>query len=310
MEEVLARIATGAHGVATRAELLEAGVTRHELARRLRRGGLIREYPGVYRVGHRAPSLESRYMAAVKACGDGAVLSGRAAGSLLGLLRALAAPPEVTAPTERRVKGVRTRRSRLAPEEVTTHRRIPVTSVARTLIDLAAALPAGALARACHEAEVVHGTTPDEVLGLLRPNAPGAARLRRILLGDEHVVLSRLERRFLEVLREAGLPLPETNRPAGTNRVDCRWPGHGLTVELDSYRFHKSRHAWEQDRRREREAYARGDDFRRYTWGDVFEETSAMLTELVRLLRPPAPGSRRGSRRVGRRPERPRGGRP
>lgn len=309
MEELLARIATAAHGVATRGELLRAGLTRHEIARRLHRGALIREYPGVYRVGHRAPSLESRYMAAVKACGDGAALSGRAAGCLLGLLRALAAPPEVTAPTERRVKGVRTRRSRLAPEEVTTHRRIPVTSVPRTLIDLAASLPPAALARACHEAEVVHGTTPDDVLALLRPNAAGAARLRRVLLGDEHVVLSRLEKRFLELLREAGLPLPETNRPAGTKRVDCRWPDHRLTVELDSYRFHKSRHAWEQDRRREREAYARGDDFRRYTWGDVFEDAAAMLTELAGLLRPPASGTRRGSRRAGPRPERPRCGR-
>jgi hypothetical protein len=66
--------------------------------------------------------------------------------------------------------------------------------------------------------------------------------------------------------------------------VDCRWPEHRLTVELDSYRFHASRHAWENDRRREREAYARGDQFRRYTYGDVFELPKTVLTELTPLL--------------------------
>lgn len=68
--------------------------------------------------------------------------------------------------------------------------------------------------------------------------------------------------------------------------MDCRWPEHRLTVELDSYRYHHSRHAWELDRRREREARARGDEFRRYTYGDVFEDPRLMLGEL-RLLLPP-----------------------
>ena len=99
------------------------------------------------------------------------------------------------------------------------------------------------------------------------------------------VTLSRLESRFLERLRDAGLVLPKTNRPAGGRRVDCRWPEQRLTVELDSYRYHHSRHAWEQDRRREREARARGDEFRRYTYGDVFEHPEFMLTELRALVR-------------------------
>jgi hypothetical protein len=97
------------------------------------------------------------------------------------------------------------------------------------------------------------------------------------------VTLSRLERTFLALLRREGLPLPQTNRVAGEHRVDCRWPDHGLTVELDSYRYHSSRHAWEQDHRRERAAYARGDQFRRYTYGDVFEDTAPMLAELREL---------------------------
>ena len=101
----------------------------------------------------------------------------------------------------------------------------------------------------------------------------------------EPVPESKLERRFLELLREAGLPLPQPNRPAGGRRVDCRWPIRRLTVELDSYRYHHSRHAWEQDRRREREARARGDEFRRYTYGDVVESPRLMLAELRALLR-------------------------
>jgi very-short-patch-repair endonuclease len=103
--------------------------------------------------------------------------------------------------------------------------------------------------------------------------------------GDVAITLSKLERRFLKVVREAGLPLPITNRLAGGRFVDCRWPEHKLTVELDSYRYHRSRHAWEQDRRREREAHARGDEFRRYTHGDVVESPRLMLAELDALLR-------------------------
>ena len=94
------------------------------------------------------------------------------------------------------------------------------------------------------------------------------------------MTLSSLEARFLKLLRDNRLPLPITNRPAGGRRVDCRWPEHRLTVELDSYQFHNSRHSWERDRHREREARARGDDFRRYTYGDVYEHPKLMLTEL------------------------------
>ena len=108
--------------------------------------------------------------------------------------------------------------------------------------------------------------------------------LRCVLHGDVQVTLSTLERRFLAFLRENGLALPQTNRPAGGRRVDCRWPESRLTVELDGYRYHRSRHAWEQDRRREREAHARGDDFRRYTYGDVLEDPRLMLRELRQLL--------------------------
>src|SRR5918999_5246012 len=112
VEQELARLAGSQHGVVTREQLLRVGIRPHQIDRRLRSGVLLREHRGVYRVGHRAPSLEARYLAAVRACGAGALLSGRAAGHLFGLLKGTAPAPEVTAPTERRIKGVKTRRAR------------------------------------------------------------------------------------------------------------------------------------------------------------------------------------------------------
>jgi very-short-patch-repair endonuclease len=286
VEEVLARIARRQHGVVTRKQLLDAGVSSDEIRWRLREGSLIRVHRGVYRVGHRAPSIEARYLAAVLACGDGAVLSGQAAGYLWGLVKGTAPPPEVTAPKKRKVSGVRTRHARRGEIEATTWRGIPITTVPRTLVDLSSLLQSEDLARACHEAGVLHRTTPRQVEKVLtkRPNTPGAKQLRKVMRGDVHVTLSRLERKFLTRLAEAGLPLPITNKPAGSKRVDCRWPQHKLTVELDSYRYHSSRHAWELDRRREREAHARGDEFRRYTHYDVFDAPEQMLAELRGLL--------------------------
>jgi hypothetical protein len=285
VETVLAELAGRSHGVVTRAQLFAAGITPEEIRWRLRKGALLREHRGVYRVGHRARSVEATFLAAVWACGDDAVLSGRAAAYLWGILKGPAPPPEVTTPHERRVQGVTTHRARGI--ERTTRRGIPITTVPRTLVDLASHLSLDALARACHEAGVLHNTTPAQVEAVLatRPKTKGATKLREILRGDVQVTLSELERRFQQRLRAAGLPLPQTNRPAHGRRVDCRWPEHRLTVELDSYRYHRSRHAWAQDRRREREARARGDEFRRYTYGDVVESPGLMLAELRALLR-------------------------
>src|SRR5947208_4961297 len=144
--------------------------------------------------------------------------------------------------------------------------------------------------RACHEADVRHRAKPRHVGAVLerRPNAPGAGELRAVLRGETRVTLSGLERRFLELLKEAGLPTPETNRVAGAHRVDCRWPEYRLTVELDSYRYHNTRYAWEQDRERERAAHARAERHRRYTHEDVFNKPMPMLGELRKLLRLPA----------------------
>jgi very-short-patch-repair endonuclease len=287
VDRVIGRIASQSHGVVTRRELLDAGVSRYEIEHRLRTGSLIRAYRGVFRVGHRAPSLEASYLAAVRACGERALLAGRAAGHLYGLLGRASPPPEVLALGRRPARGVRVRQARaIDPRDATVYRGIPITTVPRTLVDLAGLVSGEELAWACHEAGVKYGTTPGQVREVLgrRSNSRGAGKLRRIVDGDTPITISRLERQFVKLIRDAGLPLPTTNKRAGGRRVDCRWPQARLTVELDGYRYHRSRHAWERDRQREREARARGDEFRRYTWADVHEEPQATVAELRRLL--------------------------
>src|SRR4051812_36345481 len=112
VEQVIAEIARRQYGVVTWSQLRAAGISAAEIKWRAESGALLREYRGVYRVGHRAPSVESSYLAAVRACGDNAVLSGCAAAYLWGLIKGSPPPPEVTAPTQRRVPGVRTRRAK------------------------------------------------------------------------------------------------------------------------------------------------------------------------------------------------------
>ena len=287
VEEMLARMATEAHGLVSRRVMLRDGITPAEIRSRLQSGALLPEYRGVYRVGHRAPTLESSYLAAVWACGEGAFLSGRAATYLWALIKGPPPPPQVSSPGPRKIEGIVTHRYRSMPhDEVTTCRGIPVTCVPRTLLDVAAVLHESQLARACHEAGVRYGTTPAHLQRLLarHPTTRGAHKLRAIMSGDTRVLLSELEEGFAELLRRAGLPLPETNRPAGGRRVDCRWPKYRLTVELGSFTYHNSRHSWERDLLREHEARERGDEFRRYSWGDVFERPVMVESELRPLL--------------------------
>jgi hypothetical protein len=235
VEEKLALLARAQYGVVTRAQLLEARVTRDEIHARLRNGLLLRQHRGVYRVGHQAPSVEASYLAAVLAAGDGAVLSGRAAAHLWGLVKGPPAAPVVITATERRIEGVRTQRSRqIEPADVTTFNAIPITTVPRTLVELAAELHVDGLARACHEAGVRYGVTPKAVEAVLgrRPSSPGAGNLRRIIKGDVRVTLSTLERRVGEapkvVAARSGLPLP----------LSVLLPGVARVVELVAVELH------------------------------------------------------------------------
>jgi hypothetical protein len=284
----VARIAARQHGNITRRQLLHRGLSARVIERRVEGGTLIGVHRGVYRVGHAAPSVEADYMAAVLACGDDAALRGRAAAHLLGIVKGKAPAAEVVTSRERRVRGVYTLRCRsLHRSELTRWRGIPVTTPARTLVDLAAFLSPEDLARACHEAGVRHHTSPRQVRSVLarRSNARGAAKFGPILVGDAPVILSWMERRALEILERERLPRPQVNRKRGAHYVDLRWPDYRLTVELNSYRYHHSRHAWEEDQRRRRAARGRRDTFLSYTYEDVVEERE-MVDELRGVLGP------------------------
>jgi very-short-patch-repair endonuclease len=104
--------------------------------------------------------------------------------------------------------------------------------------------------------------------------------------------LSELEDAFFELLEAAGLPLPKSNKRKDGHLIDFRWPDDNVTVEIDSYTYHSTRHSWERDRDREREARKRGDRFERFTWEDVTERAEETVEVLRRLLTP-ARGRRR-----------------
>ena len=131
----------------------------------------------------------------------------------------------------------------------------------------------------CHEAWIHHRTTPRDIEACIarNPSKKGAAKLRRALGSD--ITLSDLEDGFLALLRAHGLPLPRTNIDRHGDKVDCHWPRQGLTVELLSYGFHASRHAFELDVARRRRS-----NHVAYTYGDVFERGRATVADLRRRL--------------------------
>lgn len=283
----MARIAGRQHGNVTREQLLAAGISSAGISRRLLSGVLHPEYRGVYRVGHRAPSVLARYAAAALASGEDAALTGPAAQFAYDLRRGQPPAPEVVTTAHRVLPGVIVHRARALPEdEVRIWNGIRIVTVPRLLVDLAAVLSLDALASAHHEARIRFRVAPATVEAVIarRPNVMGVAGLRAVVHGDVPVLLGRLERGFRRFLSDHRFPLPVTNRREGAHYVDCRWPGHGLTVELDSFRFHNDRKTWEGDRQRERDARSRGDRFRRFTWRDVFEDQAYMHAQLDRHL--------------------------
>lgn len=279
-----AAVARRQHGLVTREQLLGTGISASAIARWVGKGLLHPVHAGVYRLGHRAESTEATYLAAVLAGGERAAVCGFAAAHLYGALTARPAP-EITSVGDHHLRGVITRRlAPLAPGERRVRRGVPVTSPARTMVDLAGRASGDVLGGIAHELGVLERLRGEEVLAAMaaRGRVNGADKLRAIYIGDAAVLLSRLEEAFVALLGRSRLPLPRTNRKAGTFYVDCRWPG--LTVELVSYRYHGSRHAWRRDQRRAREAYARGDDFRTYTWDDVHDTPTVVLGEMIPLL--------------------------
>jgi very-short-patch-repair endonuclease len=260
---------------------------RGAIAHRIETGALHVVRRGVYAVGHRALRPRAHVLAAVLAAGPGAVLSHRSAAALWGIRPTSAARADVTVPDRRRgAQGVRIHHAALPPEHVTTHDGIPVTTVERTLLDLAAILALDALRHTLEEAEIQVG--PDwRVLGEMaaRPRR-GARALRRLIeeRSDAPVVTrSVLERRFLDFCRRHDLPLPETNTYVEGFEVDCVWRDRRLVAELDSRRHHDHGEAFERDRHRDRVLTTAGWRPIRITWRQQRDEPAALAADLRRL---------------------------
>jgi very-short-patch-repair endonuclease len=242
------------HGVVTRAQLLELGFRADAVKHRVAKGRLHPLWRGVYAVGRPEVSQKGRWMAAVLSCGESALLSHGSAAVLWGLMRT-ATGIDVVVPegAYRRRPCVRVhRRSGLAAE----HRRrvsgIPVTDPISTLVDLASSEPEWQVERAINEADRLDLIDPERLRAAidLHPSRPGMASLRR-LLGGKALTDSRLERRFLALVRAAGLPRPETQAWVSGDRVDFYWPHLGLIVESDGWRYHRTPGEQATDRRRD-----------------------------------------------------------
>lgn len=250
------------HGVVARRQLLALGLSAHSIKRLLRDGALRPTHNGVYAVGHRLLTNEGRWMAAVLSGGPDAVLSHTAAAMNWQLLSPFPSLPSVTTPVKgRRRPGISHHTSYIPSDEVTTHDRIPTTTVARTLLDLAAILDPLRLERAIAEAEFHRYADSPSLPQLIDryPRRPGRARLRAVLASgnaDLGVARSPLEERFLRFLDARRLPRPELNAAVDLGDrmiyVDCLWRPPRPAVELDGRASHERRRTFEADRRRDR----------------------------------------------------------
>jgi very-short-patch-repair endonuclease len=266
----IARLATRQHGVVSVAQLLAAGLTYEAIRRRVRTGRLHRIHRGVYAVGHRNLSHQGWWMAAVLACGEGAVLSHRSAAMLWGLRKAIEAPVDVTVPGNggrARRRGIRVHRSTsLTPKEVTIRQGIPTTTPERTIRDLKRLLTRDELQGAIARAEIQH---------LPIGKLPGFLH---------EPTRSELERRFLRLCRRHGLPKPEVNVKVGPYEVDFLWRDQRLAVETDGWETHRTRSAFEADRARDADLKSRGIDVLRFTYLQVWYEDVLVARRVRELL--------------------------
>jgi very-short-patch-repair endonuclease len=302
------------HGVVTRAQLEDLGIGPEAIRHRLARGRLHRLMWGVYAVGRPGVTDRGRWMAAVLACGPHALLSHRSAAALLGLRRPWRGPVEVVVParfTKRRPGIHAYRRAASAadrgdvppfadsmaaadgdPLAAALHWRlgedIPVTGPAVTLVDLACCLPCGQLEAVINEADHLDLGDPETLRAAIDalPRRPGARRLRSLLDAGTHTLTSTaLERHFLPLAREAGLPLPSTQMHLGGHRVDFYWEDLGLVVETDSLRYHRTAFKQSADKRRDNDHALSGLLTLRFTHRQVSYEQGYVRAELKRAVR-------------------------
>jgi hypothetical protein len=250
----LAAIAGRQHGIVTREQLVEVGIDKSGVTRRVQSGRLHRLHRGVYAVGHRSLSWRGRWLAAVLAAGDGAVLSHTSAAALWQFLRPIQGPAHVIvgAATHRhRRAGIVIHRSRtLTPSHVTRRHGIAVTTPARTIEDIRGTIAPRLFRRALRQAELS---------GHRVPHLSAVKRTR-----------SDLELLFLALCDDHGLPRPLVNQRVAGRLVDFHWPAQRLVVETDSWEFHRGSVAFEDDHARDLELHALRIDTRRYT-GDQLE---------------------------------------
>ena len=287
----LADLAARQHGVVSIRQLTgPLGYSPSAVSRAVRRGRLHRIHRGVYAVGHRRLSRHGGCLAAVLACGPESLLSHHSAAWLWGLWRGAPNPFEVTTPVHRRPKPpIRVHRARgLRREDRALREGIPVTSVPRVLLDLAAVIRFDRLRRALERAEELGLFDLREVERLLARSGGhhGAEPLRRAaaLYRSPAVVRSELERRFLALVLDAGLPRPATNFVVEGFELDAYWPAERFAVELDAFETHGSREAFERDRLRQEDLKLAGIEMTRVTDARLRREPKSVLERVSRLL--------------------------
>jgi very-short-patch-repair endonuclease len=277
-----------------RSQLVDLGVGHGAIDRRLSRGRLVAVHRGVFAVGHPVLSRPGWWIAAVLAAGPGAVLSHRSAAALWGIRDTRRSDIDVTVPRHRRRRdGVQVHEIVLAADEVTVERGIPVTTPARTLLDLAEVLRPHQLESAINEAEyrrLASALSLDALLTRHRGRR-GTAALQTIVdrgrIGAT-ITRSELEIRFLAFLDAHNLERPLINEQIGPYTVDALWPRHRLVVELDSRQAHETTRAFEEDLARDRRLLIRGYRVARITYRQLHEDEATLGDQLRALLAPAA----------------------
>jgi predicted transcriptional regulator of viral defense system len=285
----IAELAGRQHGVISVPQLRALGLDGSAVDRRVRTGLLHRVYRGVYSVGVARVSVRGRYLGAVMACGAGTRLSYRAAADLWDL-RPNATFVEVTVPQKRHgPPGVQVHRTRmLDPQDFAVKEGIPVTSVARTLLDLSAVVRPEELTAAIDRAERLRIFDLRAVTEVLdRANGRrGAGALRRAIAAYEpSTQKSKLERRFKQLLRSApDIPSPFFNAAVegeqATHEVDAFWPTNRLAIQLDGFEFHRTRRDRERDATSDADLELAGQRVMRLTWDDVTVHDERTLRRL------------------------------
>jgi very-short-patch-repair endonuclease len=283
------------YGVVARWQLMDAGVSEGAIERRVAAGRLHQVHSGIYAVGYRRLPREGWWMAAALSVGPAAVLSHQTAATLWRLRSYSNETLHVTAPHKSTsTKHFRRHVSHLPPDERTVVEGIPVTSVPRTILDLAATEPLDVVKALLREMEFRELRDRLSLWDLVEryPGRRGARKVRWVLEGvkDEPAGerKSPLEERFVPFLRRHHLPLPLFNDwvQAGPNRfqVDCHWPDLRRIVELDGWQSHSTRTAFRQDRARDRRLEVAGYSVIHLTWNQLDDEPEAIAADLRALL--------------------------